>query len=68
MKELYSDYYASKGEYEDYIQESENWEKKQSRKSEDSSRINKPIENAQRMINEQKISKCINSREAGRER
>lgn len=68
VKELYSDYYASKGEYEDYIQESENWEKKQSGKSEDSSRISKPIENAQRMTNEQKISKCTNSREASRER
>ena len=68
VKEFYSDYYASKGEYEDYIQESENLEKKQSGKSEDSSRISKPIENAQRMTNEQKISKWTNSREASRER
>lgn len=50
------------------VQEYGNWEKKQSGKSEDSSRINKAIENAQRMTNEQKISKCTNSREAGRER
>ena len=50
------------------VQEYGNWEKKQSGKSEDSSRINKPIEKAQRMTNEQKISKCTNSREAGRER
>ena len=68
VKEFYSDYYVSKGEYEDYIQESENWEKKQSGRSEDSSRISKPIENAQRMTNEQKISKWTNSREASRER
>lgn len=50
------------------VQKYGNWGKKQSGKSEDSSRINKPIEKAQRMTNEQKISKCTNSREAGRER
>lgn len=68
VKEFYSDYYASKGEYEDYMQESENWEKKQSGKSEDSSRISKQMKNNQRMTNEPKISKCANSREASRER
>lgn len=66
VKEFYSDYYASKGEYEDYIQESENWKKKQSRKSEDSSRISKQMKNNQIMDNEHENSKPTIRKNLGR--
>ena len=66
VKEFYSDYYASKGEYEDYMQESENWEKKQSGKSEDSSRISKQMKNNQIMDNEYENSKPTIRKNLGR--
>ena len=66
VREFYSDYYASKGEYEDYIQESENWKKKQSRKSEDSSRISKQMKNNQIMDNEHENSKPTIRKNLGR--
>lgn len=66
VKEFYSDYYASKGEYEDYIQESENWEKKQSGNSEDSSSMSKQMKNNQNMDNEHENSKPTIRKNLGR--
>ncbi len=65
VKEFYSDYYASKGEYEDYLQESEEWEKKKSGKSEDSG-ISKQMKNNQSMDNEQEDSKPTIRKNLGR--